>query len=101
MDSRGNPVSPQIYRRLVDAAWTGLQATGHTPASDTILVGETAPYGVEPDQPGAAHEMVPLAFIRTLYCVDSNFQPLQGSAATKVGCPVSSSNFRASKSGPV
>ena len=99
VDSTGNPVSPQIYRRLVDAAWTGLQATGHTPASDTILVGETAPYGVEPDQPGAAHEMVPLAFIRTLYCVDSNFQPLQGSAATKVGCPVSSSNFRAANPG--
>jgi hypothetical protein len=43
--------------------------------------------------------MVPLAFIRPLYCVDSNFQPLQGSAATKVGCPVSSSNFRTANPG--
>jgi hypothetical protein len=99
VDATGQPVSPALYRSLVDSAWTGLQATGHTPASDTILVGETAPYGVEPDQPGASHEMVPLAFIRALYCVDSNFQPLQGSAASKVGCPASSSNFRGANPG--
>lgn len=96
VDAAGQPVSPQIYRRLADAAFSALQATGHTSRTDTILVGETAPYGVEPGEPGASHEMAPLAFIRALYCVDTNFQPLRGSAATDVGCPRSSSNFRAS-----
>jgi len=99
VDASGQPVSPRIYRGLVDSGWAALQATGHTPRTDTILVGETAPYGSEPDQPNANHELVPLAFIRTLYCVDSNFQPLSGSAATAVGCPVSSSNFRGNNPG--
>ncbi len=33
-----------IYRGLVDAAWSGLHQTGH--GNDTILIGETAPRGL-------------------------------------------------------
>jgi hypothetical protein len=103
VDANGQPVSPRLYRGLVAAAWKGLLATGHTPATDTILIGETAPFGVEPAHIGVNHkatpEMVPLAFIRALYCVDANFQPLRASAATKIGCPASSSNFKANNPG--
>ncbi len=31
--------------------------------------------------------MVPLRFIRALYCVDESLHPLQGTAATLRGCP--------------
>ena len=99
VNSGGQPVSPQLYRGLVAAAWKGLQGTGHTTRTDTILIGETAPFGVEPAHIGANHkvvpEMVPLAFIRALYCVDPSFRPLRGSAATRIGCPASSSGFKA------
>jgi hypothetical protein len=35
--------------------------------------------------------MVPLRFLRTLYCVDGNYAILRGAAATIVGCPASGS----------
>ncbi len=31
--------------------------------------------------------MVPLRFVRALYCVDTSFRPLTGTAATERGCP--------------
>ena len=40
------PNSPHIYRNLVDAAWSSLQATGHTTRRDKILFGEVTPHGV-------------------------------------------------------
>ena len=79
-------VSPLLYRGLVDAAWSALHATGH--GHDTILIGETAPRGVTTgNNPGNFSGMVPLRFIRALYCVDSNLKPLQGQAAAQRGCP--------------
>lgn len=93
----GTPISPGLYRGLIDAAWEGLHASGHSPATDTILIGETAPYGY--DQPGEFGEMVPLKFIRALYCVGSDYQPLQGAAATEIGCPASATNFRSQNPG--
>ena len=36
-------VAPTVYRKLVDAAWTALHATGH--GDDRILIGELAPAG--------------------------------------------------------
>jgi hypothetical protein len=78
--------SPAIYRGLVDAAWSGLQATGH--GGDTILIGELAPYGQTGDNsPGNYGEMVPLRFLRALYCVDSSLHPLRGTTAAQRGCP--------------
>jgi hypothetical protein len=79
-------VSPALYRGLIDASWTALHETGHS--SDTILIGELAPRGVTTgDNPGNFSGMVPLRFVRALYCVGSSLQPLTGSAATERGCP--------------
>jgi hypothetical protein len=79
-------VSPRLYRGLVDVAWSALAATGHR--GDTILIGETAPRGITTgDNPGNFSGMVPLRFIRALYCVDSSLSPLSGDAASVRGCP--------------
>ena len=79
-------VSPVYYRELLDAAWAGLQATGH--GHDTILIGELAPAGESlPPFPGNFAAMVPLRFLRALYCVDSSYRPLTGAAAAERGCP--------------
>ncbi len=87
-------VSPLLYRELVDAAWTALGQTGH--ASDQIVIGEVAPRGqTTGDQPGNFSGMVPLRFIRALYCVDLSFHPLTGTAATLRGCPATASASKA------
>ena len=94
---------PTMYRSLVSQAWNALQATGH--GSDTILIGEFAPWGLSaagtPQRPqglpGQFGQTKPLRFLRTLYCVDSGYRPLRGSAARAVGCPATaagSSAFR-------
>jgi hypothetical protein len=79
-------VSPVYYRRILDAAWSALQATGH--GRDTILIGELAPDGATVGNvPGNFDMMVPLRFLRALYCVDSSYHQLRGLAATQSGCP--------------
>jgi hypothetical protein len=87
--------SPTLYRQLVDAAYTALVNTGH--ASDTILIGETAPEGLTAKglKPCSVHtgpslctgSIKPLHFIRQLYCLDDSYHPLTGSAAAARGCP--------------
>jgi hypothetical protein len=79
--------SPAMYRSLVDAGWSALHQTGH--GADTILIGEIAPYGqtLGNNYPGNYGYMVPLRFVRTLYCVDSSLHPLQGAAAAARDCP--------------
>jgi hypothetical protein len=81
--------SPRIYRGLVDAAWVALQGTFHN--TDTILIGETAPKGLEKppfsDPRAITRSMDPLRFIHRLYCLDDNLQFLQGSEAEVNGCP--------------
>jgi hypothetical protein len=79
-------VSPTLYRKLLDAAWTALQATGH--GHDTILIGEIAPAGSTTGVgPGNFNSMPPLRFLRALYCVDSSYRQLRGEAARLRGCP--------------
>ena len=79
-------VSPRYYRELVDAAWSAFQDTGH--GHDTILIGELGPAGDTTGAgPGNFNSMAPLQFLRGLYCVDSSFHPLQGTAAAELGCP--------------
>ncbi len=86
IDSSSVEVAPRLYRGLLNAAWSALAETGHTPQRDTILIGETAPRA--PNQfPANFNGTVPLRFIRALYCVDSTFKPLRGTAATVRGCP--------------
>jgi len=82
-------VAPSLYRGLLDSAWTALAETGHTPARDTILIGETAPRGAE--RPGNFDGMLPLRFIRALYCVNKSFRPLRGRAASLRACPSTAS----------
>jgi hypothetical protein len=79
-------ISGMLYRQLVDAAWSGFAASGH--GHDTILIGEIAPAGATfADAPGLFANMAPLRFLRALYCVDSSYRPLRGSAAGVRGCP--------------
>ena len=88
-------VAPRLYRAIANAAWKALQETGHSPSRDTILIGETAPRGLAgPGLPGDFSGMMPLRFIRALYCVNAGFQPLQGQAARQRGCPATPSADR-------
>jgi hypothetical protein len=86
-------VAPRLYRHLVDDAWRALVATGHGPSTDTVLIGETAPRGLSGPAPGGKtypgnfSGMMPLRFIRALYCVDASFAPLRGEQARLRGCP--------------
>jgi len=89
-------VSPRLYRALLDAGWSALEQTGHRPSRDTILIGEIAPRGLSgPHLPGNFSGMVPLRFLRALYCVDGALKPLQGTAALQRGCPATSSGSAA------
>jgi hypothetical protein len=74
-------LAPSLYRGLLDAAWNGLAATGHTPATDTILIGETS-------NPG---DVTIVPFVRDLYCLSAKLRLLRGPAAQLVGCPTSGS----------
>jgi hypothetical protein len=85
-----NPVSPGLYRRLVSAGWKGLGATGH--GHNSILVGELAPRGYPHDFKGY---MFPVLFVRSLFCVGSNYRPLTGSTAKAQGCPTTSAGSKA------
>jgi hypothetical protein len=76
-------VAPSIYRALTDAAYGALKSTGH--GGDTILVGELASTGHA--DPGSSLGMQPLRFLRALFCVDSRYKQLRGSAASVRGCP--------------
>ena len=86
--------SPEMYRALLDGAWASLQASGH--GRDTILFGEIAPYGqfIGNNVPGDFGYMVPLRFVRALYCVDASLHPLQGPVAAARGCPSTPSASR-------
>ena len=84
--------SPRMYRRMVDAAWAGLTAAGHGPASDTILFGEFAPRGA--NRWGVFSGMTPLVFLGALYCLDSSYRELRGTAARLRGCPTTPAGSR-------
>jgi hypothetical protein len=76
--------SPSLYRAYVDAASRSLSASGHTRARDTILIGELAPEGRHRTR--ARDPIPPMPFLRALYCVDSAYRPLRGSAAAALQC---------------
>jgi hypothetical protein len=100
--SRRRPVSPHLYRGLVDAAWAGLQRSGHR--DDTILLGETARFA-DPRRGSriASNSVAPtLTFVRELYCLSSRYRPLRGRAARARGCPATGAGrarFRADHPG--
>jgi hypothetical protein len=84
-------VAPVVYRQLVNSGFSALQNTGH--GQDTILIGNLAPMGN--NNPGLIGFTRPLNFVQTLYCVNSSYKRLQGSAASAAGCPSSSAQFSA------
>jgi hypothetical protein len=86
-------VGAAIYRGLLSHAWSGLTSSGHKPGRDTILIGETAPRGLDHGI-GSFQGVKPLRFLRALYCVDSSYRELRGSAAAARGCPTTSSGSR-------
>jgi hypothetical protein len=77
--------SPRLYRLYVDAAFAALKRTGHSPSTDTILIGEVAPEGSERHADRDA--IPPMPFIRSLYCLDDRYQPLRGTDAGLMHCP--------------
>lgn len=83
--------SPRMYRNLVDAAWTALQQTGH--GRDTFIFGELAPRALG-NYWGVFSGMAPLVFLRAMYCLDSKYRPLSGSAAAIRGCPTTTAGAR-------
>jgi hypothetical protein len=108
IDGSSVSVAPAMYRGLVDAGWSALEATGHQ--HDTILIGEFAARGLSASPsklapqgyPGDYGQTKPLQFIRTLYCVDSRYEELRGAYAKARGCPTSaaaSRHFRADNPG--
>ena len=87
-------VSAELYRKLLDAAWSALQSTGH--GHDTTLIGELAPAGATfAGAPGNFGAMAPLRFLWALYCVDSSYRPLRGSAARERDCPTAAAGSAA------
>jgi hypothetical protein len=63
-DSHKKPLSPGIYRQLVQAADRGLNASGN--GADRMWIGETAPRGTGKD-------VAPLTFLRGALCLDSRY----------------------------
>jgi hypothetical protein len=99
--SDGSTVSASAprYRALLDAAWTAVRQTGH--AHDTTLIGEIAAkgYGLRPaghpgPLPGNTAQTRALDFVRYLYCLDADYRPLRGIAATQIGCPADAAGSR-------
>lgn len=77
------PVAPRLYRGLARSMITALAATGH--GGDTILLGETAPRGVE--RRTTTGSLRPVPFIAALLCLDPRtLKALSGRAAADHGC---------------
>ncbi len=87
------------YRALLNAAWTAMLQTGH--ARDTTLIGEIAakghalqPAGHPGPLPGNTSQTRALDFVRYVYCLDTDYRPLRGIAATQIGCPAAADGSR-------
>jgi hypothetical protein len=93
------PNSPRLYRAYATVAYAALYFSRHVTPGDTILIGELAPEGYA--TPGFYTAMTPMPFLRALYCVDSAYRPLRGSAAAALGCPTSGSTQAFVNANPV
>ncbi|MFL5842178.1 MAG: hypothetical protein ACJ77Z_17155 [Thermoleophilaceae bacterium] len=69
---RGKPVSPHLYRGLVQAAYPAVKAAA---PESTVLVGELAPSGR--NDPGVTRPIRPLLFLREMACRSSRFRALR------------------------
>ena len=88
--ARNVPASPRIFRALADAAYAGLQNSGH--GGDQILLAETAPRGSS--RTTNLSPMRPILFIRELYCLDKKLRPLSPGAAAQRSCPTTAAGRR-------
>ena len=79
---RPDGVSPAALPRAVLPAASALQSTGH--GRDVILVGETAPIGV--DRQDSRAPIRPRPFIREMFCLDANNVPYTGAQARARKC---------------
>lgn len=66
------PFAPMLYRKMVQGATSGLDATGH--GSDQILLGETAPLGRTTGSLGK-RSLAPMDFLRETFCLDQHWRP--------------------------
>jgi hypothetical protein len=66
----GKLVSASIYRSLFLAGYDGLKASGNF-SGMRVLMGETSPVGVQ-----SAGIPAPLAFLRGVLCLNSNYRPI-------------------------
>ena len=80
--SGGVPQSPRIYRGLLNAAYGGMQRSGH--GSDQLLVGELLPF--TRTSRSTSKKLRPIAWLRELACLNSHYRPFRGSTARKRGC---------------
>jgi hypothetical protein len=76
------PTAPGQYRRLYVAATDAFTATGH--GADTILFGEVLPIGQ--NRYGTLNLIRPIKWLREFFCLDDNYRPYRGSAASARGC---------------
>ena len=87
------PYAPMLYRKILNAGWSALHATGH--GHDTILIGGYAARGFWGGKfPGNFAQTKPLLFIRYLYCVDKSNQQVRGKTAKSWGCPANKAASR-------
>jgi hypothetical protein len=78
------PASPALFRKLHQAGYQGLVASGHRVDNSIILLGETAPLGV--DNKTGKSPMRPKQFLREVFCIQPNGTPYSGAAATARDC---------------
>ncbi|MFL5841624.1 MAG: hypothetical protein ACJ77Z_14340 [Thermoleophilaceae bacterium] len=76
------PTAADQYRRLYTAATDALAATGHD--KDTVLFGEVLPVGQS--KLGTLNTIRPLLWLREFFCLDGNYKPYRGAAASARGC---------------
>ena len=78
------PASPALFRKLHQAGYEGLVASGHRVDNSIILLGETAPLGSS--KKTGKSPMRPKQFLREVFCIQSNGTPYTGSAARARDC---------------
>src|SRR3954453_23176564 len=77
------PFAPILYRKMVQGATSGLDATGH--GSDQILLGGTAPLGPTTGRRGRG-SLAPMDFLRETFCLDRHWRPYRGRDARLRHC---------------
>lgn len=83
-DGKTVPASPALFRKLHQAGYQGLVASGHRVDNDIILLGETAPLGN--DSQNGKSPMRPKQFIRELFCISPAGTPYTGADAKRRDC---------------